>query len=293
MILRICLWLILVTSVRSTVYSADLLQWRLSTGDSLRYVIQNEMLTTADVGGFESKSRLIQTMQLAWNVRTLTASRSYVVSQVIDRIRVEMSPSEEKSVVFDSGSRDVPDDLIARSIGNVFRKLVGREFTVTMAPTGVIQDVVIPEDLLKTLKTAAFGTPNGLDDKSLEKMLSQTSVILPANSVDIGDRWQSQQSVELPFATLHMDANMTYRGVDNDGLAVIDYAPTVTLKQKKNAPIQLILRDSLGSGKVLFDKDQGHVVRMQLKLEMDMETTVQGQQVLQTIRQQTIMSLQK
>ena len=59
MILRICLWLILVTSVRSTVYSADLLQWRLSTGDSLRYVIQNEMLTTADVGGFESKSRLI------------------------------------------------------------------------------------------------------------------------------------------------------------------------------------------------------------------------------------------
>ncbi len=293
MIYRICLRLLMVTSVTSTVHSADLLQWKLSTGDSLKYAVQNEMVTTANVGGFENKSRLIQTMQMGWEVKTLTASRNYVVSQIIQHIRVEMSPNEEESIVFDSGSGEALADPIARSLGNVFRKIVNREFTITMAPTGAIEDVVIPDGLLKTLKTAAAGTPNGLDEKALEQMLSQTSVILPANPVETGDQWQSQQAVELPFATLRMDATMTYKGVNTDGLAVIDYSPAVTLEPKEDAPVQLELRESHGSGKVLFDKHLGRVVRMQLKLNMKMQTTVRGQQVLQTIAQQTVMVLQK
>ena len=293
MISRICLCLISVTCVTAAAYSAEkgLLQWKLSTGDALRYTVQNEMVTTATVGGFDSKTRLLQTMQMTWNVKTTTASHNYVLSQVIRRIRVEMSPDGQKSIVFDSGSRESPDDPIVRSLGNVFRKIVDRNFMITMAPTGAIEDVAIPEDLLETLKLAAAGTPTGLDEKALKQMLSQTSVILPTKQVDKGDQWQSHQTVELPFATLRMDATMTHKGIDTDGLTVIDYSPKVTLEPKKNTPIKLTLRNSQGTGKILFDQKHGRVVQMTLNLHMDMETAVRGKQVLQKIDQQTLMNL--
>jgi hypothetical protein len=295
MISRSLLSLFIIASVVSTAGAADQLQWKLSTGDSLKYAVQNEMATTATVGGFDNKTRLTQTMYMVWDVKTLTAKGSYLLSQVIDRIRVEMAPNEETSVVFDSGRTepsDAPDDQIVRSLGNVFRKIVNREFMITMAPTGAMEDVVIPTGLLETLKMAAAGTSSGLDEKALKQMLSQTSVILPAKPVANGDQWQSQQTVELPFATLHMDATMTYKGVDEDGLAVIDYVPNVTLKPKKDTLVQFALRKSQGTGKVLFDIERGRVARMQLNLQMEMQTEVRGQQVVQKIDQQTVMVLQ-
>jgi hypothetical protein len=295
MISRSLLSLFIVASVMSTAEAADQLQWKLSTGDSLKYVVQNEMATTATVGGFDNKTRLIQTMNMVWNVKTLTAKGSYVLSQVIDRIRVEMAPNEENSVVFDSGrkeSSDMPDNQIVRSLGNVFRKIVNREFMITMARTGAIEDVVIPAGLQETLKIAAAGTSSGLDEKALEQMLSQTSVILPAKPVTNGDQWQSQQTIELPFATLQMEATMTYKGMDKRGLAVIDYVPNVTMTPKNDALVQFTLRESQGTGKVLFDIEQGRVAHMELNLRMEMQTTIRGQQVVQKIDQQTMMVLQ-
>lgn len=292
MTVRTCLWLMTICLVAAPLKAGDRLQWKLSTGDSLQYAVQNEMATTATVGGFDSNTRLIQTMHVAWDVETLTANRDFVLSQVIERIRVEMAPGGQKSFVFDSGKQEIPDDPIARSLGNVFRKLVDRRFTITMAPTGVIQDVVIPRDLLETLQTATVGTPTGLDEQALKQMLSQTSVILPATEVDRGDQWQSQRNVELPFASLRMNAVMTYRGMNDDGLAVIDYTPQLELEPKKDSPVQLTLRNSQGSGEVLFDRDNGRVARMKLTLNMEMLTATQGQQVVQKIDQQTIMVLQ-
>ena len=80
MISRICLWLIPLSCLSATAHSADLLQWKLSTGDSLKYAVQNEMATTATVGGFDNKSRLLQTMHMGRNVWTTTARRNYVFS---------------------------------------------------------------------------------------------------------------------------------------------------------------------------------------------------------------------
>ncbi|MCH2201375.1 MAG: DUF6263 family protein [Fuerstiella sp.] len=288
---RICLWLALTACVTSTARSGDLLEWKLSTGESLKYTVQNEMVTTSTVGGFDNQSRLLQTMNMVWDVDTLTANRNFVVSQAIKRIRVEMSPNQSQSIVFDSGLKESPDDPFVRSLGNVFRKIVDRDFMVTMGPTGAIKDVSIPEDLLETLKTAAAGTPTGVDEPALKQMLSQTSVLLPTNPVENGDTWQSQQTVELPFTTLRLDARMTYKGLDDNGLAVIDYSPTVTLERKDDAPVKLTLTDSRGTGHVLFDRNQGRMVRMQLNLHMEMQSEIRGTKALQKIDQQTVMVL--
>ncbi len=292
MVFRILVSLFLVAGIAAPSESADQLRWKLSTGDSLNYAVQNEMIMTATVGGFDTKSRINQTMHMGWDVKTLAAGGNYVLSQVIERIRVEMEANGQDSVVYDSGKEEIPDDAMVRSLANVFSRIVNREFVITMAPTGSITDVKIPEDMLETLKAAAAGTPTDLDEKTLKQMLSQTSVILPSKPVATGDEWNSRQTVELGFATLRMEATMTYKGIDPDGLAIIEYTPKVTLQPKKNAPVQITLKNSQGAGKVLFDKDRGRIVRMQLNLRMEMQTGIQGQKVSQKINQQTVMVLQ-
>ena len=85
---------------------------------------------------------------------------------------------------------------------------------------------------------------------------------------------------------------MTYKGMDKRGLAVIDYVPNVTMTPKNDALVQFTLRESQGTGKVLFDIEQGRVAHMELNLRMEMQTTIRGQQVVQKIDQQTMMVLQ-
>ncbi|MCH2212355.1 MAG: DUF6263 family protein [Fuerstiella sp.] len=288
---RICLWLAAAACATSTAHSQDLLEWKLSTGDSLNYTVENKMVTTSTVGGFENQSQLVQKMMMVWDVETRTASRDFVISQFIKRIQVRMSPDRNQTIEYDSGSKESPDDPFVRSLGNVFRKIVDRSFIVTMAPTGAIKEISIPDNLLETLKTAAAGTPTGVDETALKQMLSQTSVVLPADSVESGDTWQSQQTVELPFATLRLDAQMTYKGLDDNGLAVIDYSPAVSIEPKDDAPVKLTLTDSRGTGQILFDQSLGRMVRMQLNLHMEMRSEVRGAQALQKIDQQTIMEL--
>lgn len=290
---RICLWLLIVSSAIGSANAAERLEWKLSSGDALKYAIQNEMVMTANVAGFDNTSRIIQTMHMDWDVQTLTANRNYILSQVIKRIRVEMAPNAETSIVFDSGSPETPDDAMAKSLANVFRKLVNRKFMITMAPTGTIEDVEIPGDLLETLKAAAAGSPAALDEKQLKQILSQTAVILPENAVNKGDQWQSEQNIDFGFATMRMDARMTYQGLDKNGMAVIGYTPDVTLKPKENSPMKITLKDSQGAGRILFDPERGRVVRMQLTLHMEMQTGVRGQQVIQKIDQKTVMVLQE
>lgn len=290
---RICLWLLIISSTIGSAKAAERLEWKLSTGDALTYAIQNEMVMTANVGGFDNTSRITQTMHMDWDVQTLTANRDYILSQIIKRIRVEMAPNTETSIVFDSGSPETPDDAMAKSLANVFRKLVNRKFMITMAPTGSIEDVEIPADLLESLKAAATGSPTNLDEKQLKQILSQTAVILPKNAVSKGDQWQSEQNIDFGFATLRMDARMTYQGLDKKGMAVIGYVPVVSLEPKADSPMKITLKDSQGAGRILFDPDRGRVVRMQLTLHMEMQTAVRGQQVVQKIDQKTMMVLQE
>ncbi len=291
MAVRTCLMVLLSAISCVTVSGAEQLRWKLSIGDVLTYNVQNTMETEAVVSGTRSRSSMTQTMRMVWKVTDRAADGSMVLSQVIQQIIVEMKPNGVDTIRFDSASRDMPDDPIVRSLGHVFNRIVDQEFVVRMAPTGRILDVRIPPGLLTALKTAAVGTPAGLDDDALRQMLAQTSVLLPADAVNIGDQWDSRQTIELPLATLEMSARMTWTGRGADGLAEIRYEPSIRLEPRDDSPVRVMLRKSSGSGQVRFDMERGRVTQMELNLNMNMETVMRGRTVNQDIQQRTVMVL--
>lgn len=266
------------------------LQWKLNKGDRLSYNIQSQMTTSSTVAGFDSQSKVTQTMKMQWTVVDRAADNTAIVEQTIRQIIIEMSPDGKNKLLFNSAAKDRPQDPIVRSLSNVYGKIVNQKFQVWMAPTGQIQDVRVPEGLLETLKTAAAGSPAGLDDEALKQLLSQTSVILPNRSVDIGDTWESAQTLELPFATIEMRPEMSLEEI-RQGNATIGYRPSIQLVPKKNAAVQVTLKGSDGSGQITFDVDRGRIVEMQLNMNMDLVSMAQGRSVSQKVRQQTTMEL--
>ena len=269
----------------------ELLQWKLSSGESLEYRLQSQTVTQSQVSGFESTSSMVQTMQMAWDVETKTANNSYVVGQTINRIRVEVSPNSKDTFTFDSGLNSVPDNNIVRSLGTAFRRLIDQKFVVTMAATGEVKDVVIPQELRKTLQTVAAANPAAINEEKLKEMMSQASVILPEIPIVEGHTWQNEQSVDLGFSVLEIRPQMTYKGLNDDGHAVIKYVPKVTLTANDRADIKMSLNDSRGTGTVVFDLDRGRVLQMELRLTMKMQTELNGRQTTQTTEMTTRMQL--
>jgi len=280
---------VLVVGVTS-VQADEALVWKLAEGDSLRYQVSNAMEMTSSVGGLLDNMTLTQAMDMEWSVAS-TLRNAAVVNQVIRRIVVELSPNGTDKFLFDSASQEVSDNRIVRSLANVFRKIVDQKFVVTMNETGKVTDVQIPNNLLQALRSAAAGSPGALDEKSLRQMMSQASVVLPKGEVAAGHQWTSKQKVELQFATMEMNPQMTYEGLNDDGHAVIDYVPDVTLIPNPEAAVQLTLSKSSGDGQVIFDPLRGRVVSMVLNLNMEMKATTNGQTNTQTIRQRTEMKL--
>jgi hypothetical protein len=291
MVVRSLALLSLTLSVTSASPAGELLLWKLTPGDVLTYDVQNTMDATAVIGGKEAKSSLQQTMRMSWEVEARGADNTYVVGQVIQRIRVKMSPNGTDTIEFDSGAPEPPRDPIVRSLAGAYGKIVNQKFRVTMAPTGEIRDVEIPPALLETLKTVAAGPQASMDDETLKQTLGQTSVILPDREISSGDQWASQQELRYPFATVRMSPTMTYKGMNKDGIAEIQYVPSVDLEPQKGSPMKLSLKRAVGTGIVQFDAMRGRIARMQQDLTMDMLTEGRGQNVSQHIVMQTVMSL--
>ncbi len=291
MVVRFFALLSFSVSLMSTSPAGELLAWKLTPGDVLTYDVQNTMDATAVIGGKEAKSSLQQTMRMSWEVEARGADNSFLVAQVIQRIRVRMSPNGTDTIEFDSGTPEPPRDPIVRSLAGAYGKIVNQKFRVTMAPTGEIRDVEIPPALLETLKTVAAGPQAAMDDETLKQTLGQTSVILPDREISTGDKWASQQELRYPFATIRMSPTMTYKGLNKDGIAEIQYVPSVELEPQKGSPTKLSLKRSAGTGLVRFDAMRGRILRMQQDLTMEMLTEVRGQNLSQHIVMQTVMSL--
>ena len=158
-----------------------------------------------------------------------------------------------------------------------------------MRPSGKIDDVVVPETLVKAL-TNSGPTGSMLTEESLKEMMTQSAVSLPAEAISPGSTWETSQQVDLNFGTMIVTSQLTYIGTEN-GIAKISTKPSIEVKPKDNAVVGLKLTKSEGQGVVQFDVEKGRIVKSDLKLKLDLAVTRFGKTVNMTLNQNTEMSL--
>ncbi|MFN9719965.1 MAG: DUF6263 family protein [Planctomycetota bacterium] len=278
-----------VAGMAATGVAQESLSWKFQPGETLHYVVVPMVDMDMSVPGEQSqKMSTNQTMDMLWKISDVQGDGLARMTQVVDRVRMDSSGGPAGSMAYDSQSKAAVDPR-QKPIADAFGKIIGAEFQVAMRPTGKIDDVVVPESLVKAL-TDSGPTGSMLTEASLKEMMTQSAVSLPAEAIKPGAMWSTSQQVDLNFGTMVVTSNLTYLGT-KDGMAQISTKPSIDVKPKDNAVVGLKLTKSEGKGLVQFDVEKGRISRSDLSLKLDLAVTRFGKTVNMTLNQATAMNL--
>ena len=285
--------IIIVLAGGTSIASAqEQLSWRFTPGESLNYVVQQNMVMTMDAAGKQQIIEMHQTMDMRWKIADVDAGSGDVnMSQTVERMRMTSEGGPIGAVNYDSASNEVPGTPYGRALADVFKKLIGQEFGVHMKSTGKIVEVAVPESLVASLKQSGT-TGNALDEATLKQLMTQSAITLPEKPIQPNDSWDSVQQVEMAFGTVIVKSRLTYQGIDPDtGYAKIGIIPSISVAPKQGATVDLTLTGTEGTGVLLFDAARGRIAKSDLNLTMQMSMKSFGQVIDQTIHQKTSMAL--
>ncbi|MEJ7592226.1 MAG: DUF6263 family protein [Planctomycetaceae bacterium] len=283
--------MVLISSA-SIVTAQEQLAWKFTPGESLKYVVKQNMNMTMDVATKKQSIAMNQTMDMRWKIADVDSSNGDAnMSQTIDRVQMTSQGGPFGIVEYDSAGDKIPETPLGKSMAEVFRRIIGEEFGVHMKSTGKIDQVTVPQSLIEALKKSG-SAGNALDEATLKQMMTQSAITLPETPLKPGDSWDSTQQVELPFGTMTVKSQLTYEGIDSDsGHSRIAMIPTISVAPKQGAAVTLTLTKSEGTGVVLFDAAKGRIAKSDLDLIMEMQVKSFGQVIDQTIKQKTSMIL--
>jgi len=281
--------IILLTSARTICLAQDSLAWKFETGESLKYVVQQKTDMEMNLDGQQQTMSQSQTMDMVWKIASVDPNGTAKMGQIVERVQMATEGGPFGKVQFDSSNKEPVESPLVKSMAEVFRKIVGQEFGVTMQPTGRVEDVVVPASLLKAL-TESGAAGNAMNEQTLKQMMSQSAVTLPAKPINVGDTWESRQKVELPFGTMTVLSVLTYQGTKS-GIASINIKPKIEITAKEGAPITVTIVKSDGSGTVSFDLAGGRISKSELDLTMELKVKQSGKTIQQMLRQRTSMAL--
>lgn len=266
------------------------LAWKFQPGESLKYKVVQDTKMYMNLNGQQQTVTMNQTtMDMVWNVNTVESGGDAKMAQIVERVQFVSEGGPLGKITFDSGSTEPVESQLGKAMADVFQKIVGQEFGVTMQSTGKVQDVTVPKSLLKAL-TDSGPVGSQMTEDTLKQMLTQSAVILPADPIAKGFSWQSNQKVELAFGIMTVTSILTYEG-DENGQARISVQPAIDVKPKAGSPITLTMKKSEGKGTVLFDIARGRIAKSDLELTMDLRVKHLDTVVDQTVKTTTSMLL--
>jgi hypothetical protein len=284
-----CTLLAAFAGMAATGVGQESLSWKFQPGETLRYVVVQKVDMDMSVAGEQSqKMNTNQTMDMLWKISEVGPDGVTKMAQVVDRVQMSSTGGPAGSMSYDSQSKAAVDPK-QKPIADAFSRIIGAEFQVSMRPTGKIDNVIVPESLVKAL-TDSGPTGSMLTEDSLKEMMTQSAVSLPSETITPGTSWETSQQVDLNFGTMIVTSKLTYTGSEN-GVARITTEPTIDVKPKENAVVGLKLTKSEGQGVVQFDVEKGRIVKSDLNLKLDLAVSRFGKTVNMTLKQHTEMNL--
>lgn len=283
--------LLIAITLSADTNAQEVLRWKFQRGQQLKYNVQENMETVMNVGGNEIQQQMKMQMDIVWNILGVAAGGDATMDQIVTRAQIKMASGPENEDTFDTSKPEKTENLFLNSMGDVFLKIVNQNFTITMKPTGEVDNVEIPAEMLEAIKASAAGNPAALSESTLKDMMKQSAVTMPPNGVAPKGTWTSKQSVESPYATINITSTMTFVSKDADGNVLIDIDPAVMITPKEGAAVKMTLMESKGKGQVTFNVAQGVVTKSQLVMEMTMEIDSGQRAIQQKVTKTTAMTL--
>lgn len=288
---RVALFFVVSATLVPDIHAQELLTWKFKKGEQIRYGVVQNMQTSQKIGEKDVSSSISQQMDMGWNVLDIAANGSTVMNQTVDRIRLKMEGGPAGKIEFDTADNAPSDNPFLTRMKDVFGNIVKQPFTVTMTPSGKVENVKVPPLLLDAVRKSAAGNAGALSEDTLKDMMKQSAVTLPSQPVGPGSKWTSNQHVKLAFGTMTVQSTMAYVQKDSSGDIIIDVVPKITVAPSPNASTKMTLTSSSGRGRVMFNNEDGRVAQSQLDLTLQMTMEINGKTFDQVVKQTTAMKL--
>jgi hypothetical protein len=275
----------------------ETLRWKLNPRETLQYTLERKQVQSIKVMGKDKKSTRTDITNLTWTVKSVSANGDAEIGLRFDRVRVRIEQPPFMPLEFDSSpdKTDIPDEF--ESAERQIRALVGPEFTFTLRPTGAVDDLKIPAQMLKNLKDATPPEAGGqgmVSEQNLKDLLLQSSPpTFPANSLEPGQVWSGKPSkMPIPgLGSVNIDLVFTFQGPDpkTPTLLLVGTEAKVSLTPAENVTAKIRTQEAKGS--LTFDAEAGRIVNSRNNQKMEMIITDRGQDIVQSTETTSTMTL--
>jgi hypothetical protein len=242
--------------------------------------------------GLDLMTELGQTLDTTWKVDSVGADGTAELTQVIDRVRSRVQ-APGGAFEFDSMAEKAPEGPIAGQLVPVLKALVGAEFRYKMNPRGELSDIRVPAGLIDKLKSSGPAAANAgmFSEDGLKNMITESSLALPAESLDVGKAWTRVSRIPSPpLGTLVVKKTYRYEGPSQKGER-IGQEVLVELDKALGDQVEVNLGDQNSKGFFVFDNEVGRVTESNVGQKLQMVIKVTGQEVTQTTDTSTAMRL--
>jgi hypothetical protein len=269
--------------------ASPVIRYKFKAGDKLHYTLVQKMEMTMTVNGMDISTKVNQTADMTWQIVSVDKEGNGRMKQKINRIRYTLDlPGGKEELDTDDLKAD---GAIGKMLGAFFKAAVSEPFEVTLAPTGAVKSVKVPESIVKAAKGLP-GLAEMFSEEGMKTMLSQGGFVLPKQAPVKGKSWKNKMELKTPAGKMIMTVTQTYKGqMKRDGKTLEEFSlvPVSTLEANGDNPTKITRQESKGTA--YFDKAAGRLVETFLTSNMEMEIGTGNDALVQKTQQLVTMKL--
>ncbi len=281
--------------VSSAASAQTTLRYKFKEGEKLQYVIEQKTKGTTSINNMEIDTKMNMSIDMTWNV--IAVNRDGSAQMQIKVTRAKMSMDGPTGLIeVDSTQKNEPDDAIGKVFSQVIKATASMEMTGTMLATGEMKDIKVSEETIKAMKNLPGADKLGdiLSPDSFKSMVS--NLVFPAEAVTKGKTWTNKTDAKTPFGKVVTENTYTYEGAvqkESATLEKISIKPNIKMEPDPKAPIKIEVKDTKGSGQILFDNKTGRMIESTVNSTMQMQLSIAGMNLMQTTDQTMTIKLKK
>jgi hypothetical protein len=291
------LGLFVLAGAAGTEARAALLRWKLKSGETLHYVMEQKTVTGVKAGQQDVKTTVTQLIDMDWSVKSVSSDGAAEMTQTITRVRTKME-SPFGGFEYDSKDPKEPQGPAAASLVPLLKALIGAEFAFKMSPQGELSNVKVPEKVVQALGDAGAvgGAGAGMfSEERLKNMISESSLALPKENLAKGTSWKRQTKIPSPpIGTMTLDKTFSYQGPESQaGKSVerIDLGTKIEIQPDPAGKLDFKIQSQEGKGTFFFDNTAGRVTESTVTEKIEMTVKIMDMDFAQTSDTMTTMKL--
>ncbi len=233
------------------------LAWKLKAGEEFGLHVEQQTTSTVTVVNKIVKTTIEMTLDSTWSVESVESGTAKI-KQTVRRVQVKVQAADTAPVEYDTAAPGQPGGA-AGALAVAVRPLIdpGSSILLTMNARGEIAAAELSPKLTELWDAGkpAVGDQTAAAAGSIDALLKQPLVVLPAKELAEGDKWETTRDLATPAGKFTQKIEYTYDGRKQTADTIsfsASLSPAATGKSK--------IKEQSQTGTIHFDSQAGRFV---------------------------------